>query len=26
VRPATPYMTQIKGGLLERGQREIGIN
>ena len=26
VRPATPYMTQIKAGLLERGQREIAID
>lgn len=26
VRPATPYMTQIKAGMLPRGQREIAID
>jgi alpha-2-macroglobulin len=26
VRPATPYMTQIKAGLLPRGQREIAVD
>lgn len=26
VRPATPYMTQIKAGVLARGQREIAID
>ncbi|MGH8240781.1 MAG: alpha-2-macroglobulin family protein, partial [Steroidobacteraceae bacterium] len=26
IRPATPYMTQIKAGMLARGQREIAID
>jgi alpha-2-macroglobulin len=26
VRPATPYMTQVKAGVLPRGQREIAID
>src|SRR6185503_1715850 len=26
VRPATPYMTQVKAGLLARGQREIAVD
>lgn len=26
IRPATPYMTQLKAGVLDRGERDIGID